>query len=359
MKQCIMGLTLLLLFLIEGVYACTGIKLVAKDGSVIHGRTAEFGVPLDLAAIVIPRNYLFTGTTPLGEGLTYRSKYGVVGASAYGQAAILDGMNEKGLSAALFYFPNYASYTPTTKENQSHSLSPIDFTNWILTQFATIEEVKAHLHEVSIAPTVLEGWGPTPPPFHYIVYDPSGASIVIEPLNETLTLYENKLGVITNSPTFDWHMTHLNYFTHLSPYNPPPITLNDITFTPFGNGSGLVGLPGDFSPPSRFVRATLFCCTAIPSNNAEETVLQAFHLLNPFDIPMGAVREKENGFTAIDHTLATAVRDPQSLKFYYKTYEDQTIKVICLKKCNLNARQIKSLKISGKQKYVDVSNQLK
>lgn len=351
----------LLLFLLcySQIYACTGIKLIAKDGSIVHGRTAEFGVELDLSVVVIPRNYVFVGTTPLGKGISYKSKYAVLGASTFNQLAVLDGMNEMGLCAAGFYFSNYAGYTPTTPENQAQSLSPIDFTNWILTQFATLDEVRANLKNISIAPTRLKNWGPSPPPFHYIIYDKTGASIVIEPIHGELVVYENPLGVITNSPTFDWHITHLNSFVHLSPYNIMPVRFDGITFTPFGQGSGMIGLPGDYSPPSRFVRAAVFCVTAIPSPNAQEAVLQAFHILNPFDIPVGIIRDEISGVVHTDTTLATAVRDPQSLRYYYKTYEDQSIKMVDLKKFDPHAKTIKTLKITGKQSYVDVSNQLK
>jgi len=359
MKKTLGLIALVLLLFSQVLHACTGLKLSALDGSVIHGRTAEFGVKLDLSAIVIPRNYLFSSTTPLGSGLSYRSKYAIVGASAYGSSAVIDGINEKGLSAAGFYFPQYADYTPTTPENQSRSLSPVEFTNWVLTQFATIEELKSHLNDISIAPTILKSWGPSPPPFHYIVYDKSGASVVIEPLNGTLKLYENRLGVVTNSPTFDWHITNLNNFVHLTPYNVPPVQFDGMTFIPFGQGSGMSGLPGDFSPPSRFVRAAVFSVTAIPPPNAQEAILQTFHLLNSFDIPVGIIRTTINGVVHTDTTLATAVRDPQALRFYYKTYEDQTIKMIDLNEFDLNATSIKSLEISGNQTYLNVSAQLK
>ena len=139
--------------------ACTGIKLKAKDGSVVHGRTLEFGIPVHVTTAVVPRNYEFKATTPNGPGLTYKSKYAAVGAIAFDNVAILDGMNEKGLSVGTFYFPTFAGYTQTTAENQPKSLSPVDFPNWIVTQFATVEEVKAALPNVVIAPTVVKAWG--------------------------------------------------------------------------------------------------------------------------------------------------------------------------------------------------------
>jgi Penicillin V acylase and related amidases len=96
--------------------------------------------------------------------------------------------------------------------------------------------------------------------------------------------------------------------------NAPPVTINGLTLAPFGQGSGLVGLPGDFTPPSKFVRAAIFSVAAIPSDKAEEAVTQAFHILNQFDIPVGAVRSLDKGNILSDYTMVTCVRDPKALR---------------------------------------------
>lgn len=340
--------------------ACTGIKLVAKDGSIVHGRTLEFGVKVDVDIAVVPRGYEFVGTTPQGKGITYKSKYGAVGSITFGEVALMDGLNEKGLAVGTFYFPGFAGYTNVTAENQSKALSSVEFPNWILTQFATIEEVKAALPNIVIAPTVTKAWGSEPAPFHYIVYDKSGKSLVIEPIDGKLLTYENKLGVLTNSPGFDWHLTNLRNYIHFSDVNAKPLTIDGEVLNPFGQGSGMVGLPGDFTPPSRFVRAAIFATTAIPSANAAEAVFQAFHILNQFDIPVGVVREvTPDGVIHSDYTIMTCVRDPQSLNYYFRIYADQTIKFVDLKKFDLNAKFVKRANITGKQPAFDVSGDLK
>lgn len=339
--------------------ACTGIKLVAKDGSIVHGRTLEFGVQVDTSAVVVPRGYEFVGTTPQGPGLSYKAKYASLGAIAYDNLAIMDGMNEKGLAIGIFYFPGFAGYSPVTAENQSKALAPVEFANWILTQFATLDEVKSALPGVVIVPTVSQAWGPTPPPFHYVVYDKSGHSLVIEPINGKLVTYDNPLGVFTNSPTFDWHMTNLRNYINLTPLNVKSLKIDNLVLAPFGQGSGMVGMPGDFTPPSRFVRAAIYSITAIPSANAAEGVFQVFHILNQFDIPVGAARAKENGVIYSDYTLVTSVKDPQSLKYYFKTYDDQTIKVVDLNKFDLNAKAVKKVGTTGKETAVDISETLK
>lgn len=339
--------------------ACTGIKLEAKDGSVVHGRTLEFGVKVDTSTVIVPRGYEFVGTTPKGPGLAYKAKYATVGAIAYDNLAILDGMNEKGLAVGTFYFPGFAGYSEITSENQSKAVSPIEFSNWIVTQFATIEELKAALSNVVIAPTIYKEWGNAVPPFHYIVYDKSGRSLVIEPINGKFVTYDNPLGVFTNSPTFDWHMTNLRNFINMTTVNAKPIELDGVKLEPFSQGSGMVGIPGDFTSPSRFVRATIFSSAALPAETANEAVLQAFHILNQFDIPVGTIREKMKGVIHTDYTMITCVRDPQTLKYYFKTYEDQSIKCLDLNKFDWNAKSVKKLSTAGKEHIIDISFNLK
>lgn len=359
MKKLICNIACLASLAFSQTEACTGIKLIAKDGALVHGRTLEFGVYVDITAIVVPRGYAFRGTTPNGPGLSYTSKYAAVGAMAFDDPAMMDGLNEKGLAVGTFYFPEYAGYTQITAENQAKALSPVEFPNWILTQFATVEEVKAALKDVVIAPTITKSWGPTPAPFHYIVFDKAGNGLVIEPIDGKFVTYDDKLGTFTNSPTFGWHRTNLRNYLNLTPFNAKPVTLNGVTLTPFGQGSGMVGLPGDFTPPSRFVRAAIFSTTALPSATAEESIFQLFHILNQFDIPVGVAREKVGDVLYTDETLLTCARDPQALKYYFRTYNDQGIKVVDLNQFDLNAKTLKTLKVSGDPQSTNVSSQFK
>lgn len=345
--------------MLSHVEACTGIKLVAKDGSLVTGRTLEFGIQIDTSVVVVPRGYDFVGTTPNGNGLAYKSKYGVVGAIAFNQPALMDGLNEAGLAVGTFYFPGFAGYATITPENQSMGLSPIEFPNWILTQFATLDEVKAALTSVVIAPTVVKEWGPTAAPFHYLVVDKQGNGLVIEPIDGKFTIYDTKLCTFTNSPTFDWHMTNLRNYINLTPFSVKPLDIDGVVFAPFGQGSGMVGLPGDFTPPSRFVRAAIFSVTALAADNAKDTVTQAFHILNQFDIPVGSARTVDNGVTYSDFTMITCVRDPQASKYYFKTYDDQTIRVVDLKTFDLDAKALKTLSTTSSQPFVDISSLLK
>ncbi|MCB1118033.1 MAG: choloylglycine hydrolase family protein [Chlamydiia bacterium] len=340
------------------LFACTGILVQAEDRSTVNGRTVEFGIELDMSLAVTPRNVTFYGKTPMGRGLHYISKYAAAGVYCFDDPVIMDGINEKGLVAAAFYFSGYASYTKVTKDNQAKALSPIDFPNWILTQFATIEEVKEALKSVVIAPTIIKNWGNTPPPMHYIVYDKSGRSIVIEPVEESLQVYENELGVITNSPTFDWQLTNLGNYTNLTPYNIGPNQLRGFKFPSFGQGSGMLGLPGDFTPPSRFVRAAFFSARTLPPKNSGDAVDKTFHILNQFDIPLGIVRQKDQGKISYDYTLLTSVKEPKTLRYFYRSYQDQSIQFVDLNQFDLNAKTIKMMKVGGDQQQYDVSSKL-
>lgn len=359
MKKLFLILFSFLIVILSEGNACTGVLLKAKDGSTVHGRTLEFGTLLPTTVAVVPRGYPFTGTTMSGDGLKYVAKYASVGAYLFDKVSLLDGMNEKGLSVGTFFFPGFAEYTPLTKENQQKALSPSEFPNWLLSQFTTVGEVKSALSSVIIVPTIEAGWGKSPPPFHYIVYDKTGGCIVIEPVHGKLVTYENSLGVLTNSPTFEWHITNLRNYINLRTDNVPPVTIDGVELSSLGQGSGMVGLPGDFTPPSRFVRAVIFSHSAIPSETSEDAVFQTFHILNLFDIPLGVTREVKKGkIQFAEFTSITCVRDPQTLRYYYKGYEDQTIKMIDMNVFNLDAISIQAMATRGSPQAIDVSNNL-
>ena len=337
--------------------ACTGIRLKNADGSFVHGRTVEFGIPLQMDFAVVPRGYQFVGQTPLGDGKKWAAKYGALGVIVFGNLGIMDGINEKGLAVGAFYFPTEAQYTPTTAENQSKSFSSIDFSNWILTSFASVDDVRAAIEggEAIVAPTLLPGWPQQVQPFHWIVYDKSGKALVIEPIGGKLVLTDNPIGVLTNSPSFDWHMTNLRNYIALNPRDVPPVKIDGTTFQSFGMGNGMLGMPGDFTPPSRFVRAAVFSSAAFPAANSTAGIFNGFHLLNNFDIPVGVARTKEDGKSAADQTLFTTMRDPQKLRMYYKTYDDQTIRMVDLNKFDLDAKEVKKLATDGEQSVIDMS----
>lgn len=343
--------------------ACTGIQLQTKDGVFVSGRTLEFGLYMKTTCSVVPRGYTFTGKTSIGDGMKWTSKYASVGVMIDGYDVQLDGINEKGLSVGSFYFPGFAQYSVTTKENQKISLSSSDFTQWMLSNFATVDEVRKAIENNEVA---ISGIAKTPgfpdgvQPFHFIAYDASGKSLVIEPLDGKLKLYDNPTGAMANSPTFDWHLTNLRNYLGISAETKPVLTLfKDMKVSPLGQGNGMLGLPGDFTPPSRFVRAVAFTASAIPETNAERGINQVFHILNNFDIPVGSARTTHDGVIHSDYTMLTTGRDSKNMKYYFKTYEDQTIRMVDLKKFDLDGKTIKKITTASKQPIEEVSTKLK
>jgi choloylglycine hydrolase len=330
--------------------ACTGITLVAADGTVVHARTLEFAIDLHSDVIMVPRGYARVGTTPDGKpGLKWKAKYASVGANGVGMPVLFDGVNEKGLSSGLFYFPTSAKYMPYTPSDAGRTMAPWELGSWMLENFASVEEVKANIDTVVVPAVVYQGWG-FAPEVHFIVSDATGKSIVIEYVGGKLNLYDNPLGVLTNSPAFDWHMTNLRNYVNFSLSNVPPVKLGPVTLQPFGQGSGMLGIPGDFTPPSRFVRAVAFSQSVLPSQTGDDAVLEAFHVLNNFDIPKGAAREPEkddHGNIQADYTLWTSASDLKAKRFYFRTYQNSQIRMVALMKMNLDARDIVTISMKG------------
>lgn len=234
-------------------------------------------------------------------------------------------------------------------------MAPYEYANWLLGNFANVDEVKANFNRVVLVPVVIDAIKQVPP-VHFVVHDRSGKSVVIEPLDKTLKIFDNPLGVVTNSPNFEWHMTNLRNYVNLSATNVPPLALGGVTLAQFGQGSGLRGLPGDFTPPSRFVRAVAFSQSAVQSDTAAQAVLQAFHILNNFDIPYGAVRDVEGGQMHAEYTTWTSDSDLKNLRWYFRTYGDQSIHSVDLPKALAAAQgKIKVIKMESQQPIDDVS----
>ncbi|MGZ8417003.1 MAG: linear amide C-N hydrolase [Methyloceanibacter sp.] len=334
-KVLVAGLIAAFSFATTPSFACTGISLKAGDGAAIRGRTLEFGFPMQSKVLVVPAGQELSGTLPDGgKGLVYKSRYAFVGANALGLPAILDGINDQGLSVGLFYFPGYAKYAEVTDENKSRAIAPQEFGVWALANFATVDEVREAVKNIVVVPTPAPGLGSPQGAVagaHFFLQDKSGKSLVVEPVDGTLKLHDAPLGVMTNAPTYDWHMTNLSNYINLSVKDIDRAKVGGVTVPAFGSGSGLLGLPGDFTPPSRFVRAVVYSQSAVPNQTANEAVLAAFHILNQFDIPKGVVMNSAVGEPIAEITEWTSVADLKNLRWYFRTVADQSIRVVDLK----------------------------
>lgn len=310
--------------------ACTGISLTAADGSYFQARTIEWGgTNLNSMYVVVPRHFAQTSLTPSGNnGLKFKSKYGYVGLAVHQKEFIAEGVNEAGLSAGLFYYPHYGSYLDYNAAYNSTTLADLQLVAWLLSQFSTVDEVKqavSGVRVVSLQP------GPSADnALHWRVGDKSGKQIVIEIEDGVVHIYDNVIGVLTNSPNYRWHITNLNNYVNLTSQNPKRHPMGSIDVYPFSYGSGYLGLPGDFTAPSRFVRAAFFKTTAPTLKTARETMLQCFTILNNFDIPIGMEYLKDELPDLPSATQWTSVIDLTHREIYYKTFYNNTIRRIAL-----------------------------
>ena len=309
--------------------ACTGISLSARDGSRVVARTVEWAAtPMQCGYVVAPRGHAHQSFTPTGaNGLKYNSVYGYVGIYTEYEPFVVEGVNETGLSAGLFFFPQYGDYAPYVESQNNKTLCDMQFVSWVLSQFSSIDQLKDAIKTIDLV-TLNHKIGAV----HWRIAEPNGRMVVLEVVNGVPRFYENTLGVLTNAPGFNWHITNLNNYVNLVPGSAPDNKLTpNLTLEPLGHGSGMLGLPGDFTSPSRFVRASFFQTTAPTWDTGFETVVQAFHILNNFDIPIGSQFVKaEIPKNLPSATQFTAVTDQKAMKFYYRTAWNSNIRCIDL-----------------------------
>ncbi|WP_124965954.1 choloylglycine hydrolase family protein [Trabulsiella odontotermitis] len=299
--------------------ACTSLILPASDGTRIYARTMEFAADMNSRLVGVPRGLALTGQ----KGLAWQARYAAVGMNAFGMPALPDGINEKGLTGGILYFPGFAQYTDPQAVAPGQWLASWEFLAWALTNFATVAEVKAALPDIRVMDVILPEMG-MDPPVHYTLHDASGASVVIEPVNGVLKVYDNAPGVMTNPPGFDWHMTNLRNYVNLTAVDTPSLHINGATVLPPGAGSGLRGIPGDMTPPSRFIRAAALVLSAQKTAGGLPGVRMAEHIINQFDIPKGLVRVTDNAAPP-EHTWWSSVADTGRKRYYIKTRDNPVL----------------------------------
>ena len=314
--------------------ACTGITLKSKDGTTVAARTIEWAESvMNTMYVVVPRNQELQSLTPSGmDGMKFKTKYGFVGLAVEQTEFMVEGLNEKGLSAGLFYFPNYGEYQSYDATHKDRCLADFQLVSYVLGECSTVDEVKKALEAVHVI-----GIDPRASTVHWRFTEASGRQVVLEIVNKEMHFYDNPLGVLTNSPGIEWHWTNLNNYINLQPGTLPEHNFGPVEEKSFGHGSGLLGLPGDFTSPSRFVRATLFQLTAAQQPSAQESVFQAFHILNNFDIPTGC--EHPWGKSPADvpsATQFTVVSDTHNHMIFYRTMYNGNIRCIDLQAIDFN-----------------------
>lgn len=347
------------------VIACTAFQLESKDGAQIYFRSMEFGFPFNSKALVVPRGTDYVGSAPGGKpGMKWTTKYGVVGLNVnIAPNIVADGLNEKGLALGMLYLPGFAEYLAPDESKAASSIGSWEVGVYILSTCASVDEAVAALrNQVYVAQQIF------PPfkqllPLHYWIGDSTGKVVIAEYVGGKLNIHDAPLGTLTNSPPYDWHEINASNFVNLTPVNVPSEKLGALTVTNFGQGSGFIGLPGDLTPPSRFVRAALFSHWASPGETAEDTVNLGFHVLNTFDIFNGAIQSNTADQTAntkgfmtssgkpklvnTDTTEWVVSHDRTNLKTYIRTYNGLQIQVIDLKKAGFDQPGLRTIDLQN------------
>lgn len=351
--------TYAILFIMNSLpaHSCTGIKVQSKDGATIFARTLEFGTPLKSDILFVPRGQTWTSPAPDNQkGMTWQNKYAYLGPNAFDEKMLIGGINEKGLYIGGFWFPNIAEYPAPVGKDTSRIVDPSMISSLILGTCSTIEEAQNKIKEIEIVGVEFKPLGKVLP-MHWIVMDNKGNAIVIEPINGKIVVLNNTVGVFTNSPPFEWHLQNLSNYINLTADNSDPKKLNGYNTTPIGEGTGMLGLPGDVTPPSRFVRAAFFSNASTPMQTADEALNQALMLISNISIAKGLVK---NSSSVADYTQWTAVYDLKRRRCYVRTYSNQDIRVVHLDNLPKDGKKILSIPMwNTKPKYEDITGQAK
>ncbi|MBS7291118.1 MAG: linear amide C-N hydrolase, partial [Bacteroidales bacterium] len=229
--------------------ACTGIALKAEDGSRVVARTVEWAAsPMNCGYAVVPRGYRQQSLTPDGmDGMCYKARFGYVGIYTEYDNFVVEGVNEAGLSAGLFFFPGYGEYPEYKADEKASCISDMQLVTWILSTFDSIDALKEGICSVKVV-----SLDPRVGTVHWRISEAGGRVVVLEYKDGKACFYENPLGVLTNSPGFEWHITNLANYFNLHPGEAESFSMAEgLTVKPLGGGSAMLGLPGDFTPPSR------------------------------------------------------------------------------------------------------------
>lgn len=309
---------------------CTAATYKTKD--FYFGRTLDYEFSYGDEITVTPRNYPFTFRD---SGKTLSSHYALIGMAhvAGDYPLYYDAINEKGLGMAGLNFVGNAVYKE--KAEDKSNVAQFEFIPWVLAQCADLKETKNLLENVNITNTQFNEKLPTAQ-LHWIIADKSGC-IVVESVKDGVKIYDNPVGVLTNNPPFPEQMFRLNDFMHLSPKSPENRFSKDLALHTYSRGMGAMGLPGDLSSQSRFVRVAFTKMNAVSGDSENESVSQFFHILGSVDQQRGCcdVGDKE-----YEITLYTSCCNAEKGIYYYTTYENHQISAVDMNRENLGASEI-------------------
>ena len=307
---------------------CTAATYKTQDH--YFGRNLDYEFSYNETVTVTPRNYSFKFRT-LG---TIKNHYAMIGMAFVQQDYPLyyDATNEKGLSMAGLNFPTNAVYLP--KKQGKDNITPFEFIPWILGQCATVSEAREKLKKLNLLDedfsTELKL-----SPLHWIISD-RDESIVVEPLKDGIKIYDNPVGVMTNNPTFDFHMLNLANYMGLTREEPTSRFSDKLKLNPYSRGMGAIGLPGDLSSASRFVKAAFTKLNSVSGDSESESISQFFHILGSVAQQKGCCRV-EHGF---EYTIYSSCCNTDKGIYYYTTYENSQITGVDMNKENLDGEKL-------------------
>lgn len=307
---------------------CTAITYTSKNH--YFGRNLDLEYSYNEVVTITPRNFpLKFRNVP-----EIKRHYSLIGISTNedGYPLYYDATNEKGLSMAGLNFPENAFYTPICDDK--YNIAPFEFILWILSQCKSVEEAKSLIQKTSLAKIRFSDKFPLTP-LHFIIADKT-CSITVEPLKCGLEIYENPVGVLTNSPTFDIQMFNLANYMHLSTTVPENTFSSKISLKPYSNGMGALGLPGDLSSSSRFVRAAFTKLNSPECNSEKESISQFFHILSSVAHTKGSVKVGEK----YEITVYSSCTNTDKGIYYYTTYENSSVTGVDMHRVPLDSSQL-------------------
>ena len=305
---------------------CTAVSWQGEEH--YFGRNLDLEYSYEEQVVVTPRNFFF----PFRAVSALPRHYALIGVAYVreGYPLYYDATNEKGLAMAGLNFPGYAVYGPyqSGKEN----VAPFELIPWVLGQCATVREARELLGRTNL---LRHAFSPELPltPLHWMLADREGC-VVLEWLEDGLHLHENGVGVLTNAPPFDHQLTNLSQYLHLTPYAPQP---SGTGLRPLSRGTGAVGLPGDLSSQSRFVRAAFTKGNSVAGAGESSSVAQFFHILDSVTQTRGCVRLEDG---SLERTVYSSCINTDRGIYYYKTYENSALTAVDLHREDLEGREL-------------------
>lgn len=309
---------------------CTGIRFTSTSGAMYFGRNLDWTQGYGERVVMTPPAAKVPSAFERLEDL--ERGYAVIGMGivAEGVPLYFDCGNEAGLAVAGLNFPQSARYA-SEHVHGAINVAAYEFPFWVARNFSSLEEVREALKRVVIVAKPVSEQLPVAN-LHWIIGDATG-SVVVECLEEGLRMWENDVDVLTNEPDFGWQRTNLRNYLTLSDGEPAPASWGRAQLPAFGSGMGMHGIPGDYSGPSRFVKAAFVNAHYPNQGDERQNVTRLFRTLGSVAVPDGCAQMADGSF---ERTLYTSCFSAASLTYYHAAYDDLEIKAYPLASCNMN-----------------------